>query len=267
MQHIIWRVLKDKKTMMLAYCLIGIGFIVMYTAMFPSIKAQTDTLKEVMKAYPESVMKAMGIKSIDFSVLASFISMEYFSILWPLLAIMVAISLGGFSIAGEIESGTAPLLLSLPLSRGMIYISKVISSALGLAIFSLCTIPTIWPIAKIFNSDISLPNLLLVTLSGYLFGLTVLALATFLSTIFSEKGKAYFISGGLLIIMYALNVVSALKDSYSDLKYSSLFHYFDPTSAILDGKIENLTFTVTIGTSLVLLTAGYLWFSRRDISV
>ncbi|HUD20813.1 MAG TPA: ABC transporter permease subunit [Candidatus Saccharimonadales bacterium] len=267
MKHLIWRVLKDKKTMLIVYCLVCIGFVFMYTAMFPSIKAQQATFNEVLKAYPQTVLKAMGIKNLDMSTISKFLTMEYFTFLWPLFAIMVAVTMGGFSIAGEIEAGTAPLLLSLPLSRMKIYMGKFLSSFIGLAGFTIVTLFIIWPIAKMFNNDVVFSYLSLTALSGFIFGLAVLGIASFFSAIFSEKGKAYFITGGILIVMYVLNVVSQLKDNFVKLEYFSLFHYFDPSSTLVEGQVDRLTYIVPTLLAVVLVLAGYLWFSRRNISI
>ena len=267
MWHVAWRSLKDKKITLLVLCLVGIGFVFMYSAIFPSIKSQSDTFNELLKAYPMDVMKAMGIDSLDMSTLQSFLCMEYFSLLWPILAIMVGVTFAGYSLAGEIEAGTMPLLLSLPLSRQKIFWGKFLATVMAIAIFTVATTWVVWPIGAIFGAKIPLGNLAWLSLFAFLFCLTVAGVATFFSAIFNEKGRAYFISTGIFLLMYVASAVAALKEQFSDLRFVSLFSYFKATSILVYGQINTQIYWFTLIVTFVLVMAACAWFTRKNISV
>lgn len=267
MLSLLWRSQKDKRLFLIVIEAVGIGFVFMYSALFPSMKAQGAMFDELLKNYPQGVFKAMGIESFDISHLAPFLCMEYFSILWPILAIMVAITFGGYSIAGEIEAGTLPMLLSLPMSRAKVFWGKFLTSVTAMIGFALVTTWIIWPMSHMFGDGIAVANIFKVSLASILFGVVVVSIASLFSVFFSEKGKAYFLTGGIVIIMYVINAVSQLKERFDHLKYASLFHYYNPTQALVHNNIDTLFYWVALGTVAICSVAGYIWFSRRNISV
>lgn len=57
---------------------------------------------------------------------------------------------------------------------------------------------------------------------------------------FSDKGKATMASGGVLIVMYFLNIISSLKDSLVNLKYASFFNYFNASSLMAKNTLSRI---------------------------
>jgi hypothetical protein len=105
----------------------------------------------------------------------------------------------------------------------------------------------------------------MVAIVGLLFGLAVFSLAMLVSALFSEKGHVSMVMGGLLVLMYVLNLVAALKDSLADLKYLSFFHYFDAQSALTNGEL-NLASVWVFGAVIVISTVmGAVVWKRRDV--
>jgi len=262
---IIKRALKDRRFIILVYGLGAMVFLWIYIVTYISF-SKSMNFAELTKVMPEAMMKAFNIDLNTFNTLDGFLSTDPFAFLWPILMLFMVISSAGGSIAGEIEKGTMELLLSLPVSRLKIYFAKYFSNLIGLVVFIILSVLTAIPIAKLHGQSVSSPHILLMALLGLIFGLAILGLGMFFSSLFNEKGKVYFATSGILIVMYVLNILASLKDSINDLKYASFFYYYNPAKALQYGEIDKYAFLVFIGVAVVFTVAGAIIFNKKDIS-
>lgn len=269
MWPVFWRVLKDRKISLLIYCLAAIGFLWMYIALFPAIQSQAEQLQKLIETYPKSFLDAFGFESAElaFGHLENYLATEMFSMIWPIMLMALLIAQGGSAIAGEIEKGTIEIVLSQPASRLKIFLGKYLSGVAALFIFTTVTVAAVFPLAAAYNVDYKLANFVTMGALGFLFGLTILSMTMMFSAIFSEKGRVYFLSAGILVVMYVVNIISALKDNLENLKYFSFFHYYDTAEALTKNHIDNLTILVFLGVAIVCTALAALWFKNRDIAV
>ncbi|MFA5107010.1 MAG: ABC transporter permease subunit [Patescibacteria group bacterium] len=265
MWSIIVRFLKDRRISLLVYCLSGVAFLEMYVAIYPSIFSQAARFNELFQSYPKEFLKAFGVDRLDMSTLENYIAMEHFSMIWPLMMIILMISIAGGALAGEIERGTIELVLSRPISRLKLFIGRYTYGFIALAIFILTTVFMIIPLAELHNVTYDAGRYYLIAILGLLFGLAVFSLAMLASALFSEKGRVSMIMGGLLVLMYVLNLVAALKENLSDLKYLSFFHYFDAQSALTKGELNLTSVWVFAGIIVVSTIVGAVVWKRRDV--
>ncbi len=269
MWAIIFRTIKDYIMSLVIYIVAAIGFIWMYIALFPSMSQQSAQLEAAFQNYPKDMFKAMNIEMSDltFDNIQSFLSMENFSIMWPIMVIAMTISLASNAIAGEIEKGTIGIYLAQPISRIKLYLSKYAAGMINIIIFTLISSFIAIPLAEIHNVDYEASHYFIFLILGLLFGWAIYSLAMMLSAILSEKGRVIFITLGILLVMYAINVVAALKDNLQNLKYVTFFHYYDQKNALVNGKLDDLSILVFLGVIIVCSILGAWIFSKRDISI
>ncbi|MBU1167302.1 ABC transporter permease [Patescibacteria group bacterium] len=261
------RTIKDRKTSIIAYCVATFLFMTMFIAMYPSIHEQTAEFDELLKAYPEGFMKAFGIEQLSFDTVEKFLSIEQYSITWPLMVCFLMISFAGMALSREIEKGTIEIMLSRPVSRLSLFFSRYLAGVAVLALFTIVSVFSLIPLANIFGVDYQLePNSKMALLS-FLFGLAVFSLGYMFSAIFSEKSKAYMLSGGILILMYVLRIISNFEEKYEDVKYASFFHYLDPDKALIDNELSLVSVLVFLSVAVICTVVGAIWFKKRDIAV
>jgi ABC-type transport system involved in multi-copper enzyme maturation permease subunit len=123
------------------------------------------------------------------------------------------------------------------------------------------------PLAEIYNVDYVIDNHLKIFILSFLFGWAIFSVSLMFSAMFSEKGRTYAASGGLLLLMYVLNLMASLKDNLENLKYGSFFYYYDFNKALIENNIEMLSILVFVGVTVVCTVVGAIWFNKRDIAV
>lgn len=263
---IIFRTLKDRRISLLIYFIAAIGLLWMYIGIFPSFQNQSVDLENLLKAYPEGLKKAFNFDINTMTTIEGFLSLEQFSIVWPVMLIFLLVSFAGGSIANEIEKGTIEMLLSQPISRTKLFFSKYLTGIIILILFTLVSVLAAIPLIEAYSISYNINNFYKMLVLGLMFGWAVYSISMFFSSIFSDKGKVYGLAGGLLVLMYVLNIVASLKENLADLKYASFFYYFNPTQAMVYNKIDNYAYLVFIVTGFVFTLLALIFFTERDIT-
>ena len=210
MLRMIWRTIKNRKISLLVYSISSIVLMEMFVAIFPMFAGKQEEWEPLLELYPEEMFQMMGLELSDFSIsdFGSFLAMEHFSIMWPILIIVLAISFGSAQIAGEIEKGTIEMLISQPISRIKLFFSKYIAGAFNVFVFTVVSILSVVPLAAMHGIEYNPDIFIIMTVLGLLFGLAVFSVSMLASSIFSEKSKANFTVGGLLMASYVINILS-----------------------------------------------------------
>lgn len=252
---------------LIIYTAISATFVWMYVAFYPSIAKESETLKEAFKAYPPEIFQAFDIEIETFiSTFEGFIAAEHFSIVWPIVLAILIISYASASIAGEIDKGTIDLLLAQPISRLKIFLAKYFSGLFLITTFIFLSNFSVVPFALLHNVDLQIQNYLTISVLGFFLALAIFGICILVSTFSSSRGRPAAITGGILIIMYGLNIFSSFQESVAFLKYASFFHYFDYKTALINNHIDLLNLLVLSTVGIVSAVVAAIIFIRRDIS-
>ncbi|USN53367.1 MAG: ABC transporter permease [Candidatus Nomurabacteria bacterium] len=259
--------LKDRRRTIFWFSVSAALLVWMFVALYPSIEAQADQLNEAFSSYPKEFLQAFGIDELNLSKLENYLAAEQYSFTWPMLVLFLMATMAGPALAGEIERGTADILLARRLSRIKIYWSRYLTAVSTLFLFVIFSNFTVIPFALLHGVAYQLDKLILISVLGFLFGLATLGVGFALSAWFSERSRVYMLLGVSLVGMYVLNIVAQINpDTFDWVKYFSFFYYFDANLALVKGQIlaEAYWFFGAISISSALL--GVWRFRRRDIS-
>ena len=268
MINLIWETIKERKWPVLIYSIASILLLLLYVALFPSLQSQTQQLTEVLKSMPENLLKALGSSPAQLSnfTLEALLASKQFSMVFQFLAAILAISIAGNDISGEIERGTIEFLLSQPVSRLKFYFARFFSGVILLTIFVACSTLAVIPLAAGFHVTYVVDIYYKLFWMALLYSVAIYAFSYFLSAIFSSKGRVYGISAGIVTFMYIAFLISALKDNLDKLKYLSFFHYFSP-DILFSGTVDKLGVLVFVLVIIIFTTIGAILFNRRDIAI
>ncbi len=191
MLSLIWRTIKNRKISLVAYALGAVVFLELYVAMFPLFADRFDQaeIDKLLQAYPEQIFQAIGMDPAEFTLakFESFLATEYFSLVWPIMAIIFVIAFGGAQIAGEIEKGTIETVLAQPISRLKIFFGKYLSGVAALVAFTTVSIFAVVPLAALHGVEYELENFVTTAFLAFLFALATFSLSMLSSIIFSVK--------------------------------------------------------------------------------
>ncbi|HEU5430615.1 MAG TPA: ABC transporter permease subunit [Thermomicrobiales bacterium] len=188
----------------------------------------------------------------------------------PLYIVLTAAAVVGFaarSLAGEIERGTMQIALARPVSRPAVYASRVAGMAavcLALAI--------VGPLGMVGGLLIVQPDGTLH--SSHLWPLAVGSMALFWAigglTLFgsaaaSTSGRVVGWAIGALLLSYFIDYFSGVWRVVRPLDIVSIFHYYDPSGALVHGSLAPRDPFVLFAAGLAGVLAGLAVFTRRDL--
>lgn len=266
MIELIKKELLDRRKSLIAYSLGGFLLLWLYILIFPSIQNSSAELKQALDSYPKEILQAFGIQDLNFNTLEKYLGAENFSLLWPILVIILALSRAGNFFAGEVEKGTMGLLLSLPITRTKLFFAKYFSGLISVLIFCIFSILGVIPLAILHGVEFNTPILFRIFFLGLVFGITIFSMSCALSTLFKEKGKVYFALSATLLIMYVLDIISKIKPDFDWLQYASVFHYFNAQDVLAFNSSSYVSYLVFFVLIILGTTVGLKAFIRSDIN-
>ena len=241
------------------------AFIIFYMAFFPSMAEDSQMFDSIMNSFPEEMMQALGIR--EGLSLASLIG--FFTLTFTMIQLAMAIQSAnyGFSILSEEERElTADFLLSKPVSRSKIYLSKFFAAFTGLLITSLAVGIGSFISLELFNGGESyeVSKLVKLIVAMPVFQTVFLSLGMFISLLFKKVRSVLSLSMALAIGLYVISSVGEIVDS-DILRYMTPFYYFEAGAILRSGKYNIQLLLLAIAIIIVSLTSSYILYKRRDI--
>ncbi len=170
-------------------------------------------------------------------------------------------------IAAEIDTGTADLLLAMPVTRLDAYASVtawVLLCALMLA-------AAIWLGVWIGSYTVDLPEkinvwlLRRVAVNSAAMLLAVGGLAVLISSLSSRRGRAMGVSFGILLASFFLNWLAAFWTPAQKLAFIGILQYFRPFIIIRENRMQIGDIATLLIVAALTWTLGAWIFARRDI--
>lgn len=244
---------------------IGItAFIAVNLAFYPSFKDQSEQLAEAMSQIPESAVSLFSDTGEFFSPVG-YLSSQVFYLMLPMLLGILAISLGSSLIGREEKENTIELLLSRPISRTKLLLSK---AAAGLIIITgvglIATIVTVG-LAKVVKLEVASSAVFLASLACIVLALSFGAVAFLVSSF----GRARIASVGIATL-YALGgyIIASLIGAAEWLKWPAKlfpFDYYQP-AAIMNNTYNWWNLVIIAGVSIIAIVLSWIVFNKRDIT-
>jgi ABC-2 type transport system permease protein len=169
--------------------------------------------------------------------------------------------------AGEVDRGTADILLGLPVSRWEVFFSETtIWLASGVLILSAALAGNLLGgLALPPDQRPQLPRLLIVLINLYCLYIVVGGLAWLISSLSDRRGKAITILFVILLALFLLNYLAQFWQPLSKLVFLSPLHFHRPTSILATGVWPLRDMGVLLAIACVLWIAGGFVFARRDL--
>jgi ABC-2 type transport system permease protein len=240
------------------------GYVLMLAAVFPSIEGSPE-FDELVENYPEVLKELFGIgDGGGITTGAGYMDVELFSLMLPLLVLVLAIGSGARALAGEEDAGRLELVFSYPIRRSRTVLAKggavavqvvVVSGAAGLAMAL---------VDPVVGLDLSAGNLaqaeLAVAALGILFGWLALTVGAAVPS----RALAIGIPAAVAAAAYLVNGLHSLAGWLDPLRFASPFWLVG--SSPLRGGADLPGVLVVLAAAAIVLVAGARAIERRDLA-
>ncbi|MBI4733156.1 MAG: ABC transporter permease subunit [Chloroflexi bacterium] len=235
-----------------------------FFSLFPSFAEQAALMQQMMANFPPALLEAFGMTKVDLSSL-----MGFYGFLFAFVQLCLAIQAGnyGFGLVSIEESElTADFLLSKPVSRLQVLISKLLAAVSNLLLTMLIvTVVSLVAIA-LFNDghEYAASTLILVLVSGILLQLFFLGVGLVISLLVKRIRSVTPWSLGLAFGAYVLSAFSGILGEIK-LEYITPFKHLDPAYIVLNAGFNTPLVLLNVAVTLVSLAASTWLYLRRDI--
>jgi ABC-type transport system involved in multi-copper enzyme maturation permease subunit len=170
--------------------------------------------------------------------------------------------------AGEIDRGTADVILGLPVSRWEIFFSETaVWLALGAALFAaaLCG-NLLGSLGLPAHERPPLGRVLLILLNLFCLYAAVGGLTWLVSSLSERRGRALTIVFLILLALFLLNYLAEFWQPLERIVFLSPLHYHRPVEILVAGTWPWRDLLVLLGAGVVMWLAASVIFSRRDLA-
>jgi ABC-2 type transport system permease protein len=234
--------------------------VTLYTAlMVLSFPAFEETGALDVSQYPESMREAFNLESM--STIQPYLSSQVYNFL-PLVLMFVPITIFAGAIAGSEERGALDLLFGNPLPRQ----TYVVAYWLAVAVMMLAMLVVLgagsWLAAVLVDVPLSFEESMKVALNVFPITMAAGGLALLLSAVVRQKAVAVGVPAALLFLMYLVDIIGKISDTYAPLRDISFFKaYGDPLQEGMPWAGLTILLVIAVGLAALAIPA----FQRRDI--
>jgi ABC-2 type transport system permease protein len=256
------RGLLDHRRALAGWCIGVIGYAALLASIFPSFKGSGD-LQKIVQRYPEALKQLFGIGSGSIGTGAGFLDAELFSLMLPLLLLVLAIGSGARAFAGEEEAGRLELVISYPLRRRDAVLAKGAALAAEVAIFCVVAFGSLAVLSPIAGLDLDIGRLAAAIFSLAVLGLFYGWLALGVGAAYPSKVLALGVAAGTAAVDYLVGGLHALAAWLNPFRVVSPFWLVGESP--LQNGVDWWGILVVLGAAAAALVAGALLVERRDL--
>ncbi len=233
--------------------------IVMELALFPTVR--NDDLSKVFDSYPEAIKQLFDFS--DFSTGAGFVRAELFSLVVPMLFVVLGILWGSDAVAGEQERKTLDLVLANPISRRRFMLEKAAGLCTGLLAVGVAALVALVVGGAIFDVGIAIDRLVAVTLATVVDAALFGAVALSIGAATGHRGFARGTTAAAAVLAYLLSSLAPLVPWLEPWRVTSPWYQTLGVDPIGIGTSWHLA--VPVALAAVALAVGVALFNRRDL--
>ncbi len=244
-----------------------VGFVILFV--YAMVNMGTELLKFVSQfPFLKNIFElSLGIRvegdvSINILLAVSFTHLVVVVLAWgTIIAIVTRVSVG------EVEQGTADLLLSMPVSRFTVSVSTTLVWIFAAAQLAMCPLVGIWIGGRVFAADDPIHFLSFVPVAINLFALhlAIGGLSQLVSGIANRRGIAIGVVVGIALVSVTLNFIGPFIQPIQRLRFMGLLHYFRPVDIVQTARWPIQSCLVLLGIAIICWTIGTISFCRKDI--
>lgn len=261
--------LKEMKRNALALILwmVVISILVSFAmSLYPSVIENQSKVFEMMKLVPEEALKFIGIqdfrdklKPLEFYAVNNVI---YMMVLGSIYAIVTSSNI----FLGEEYNKTAEYLLSRPLTRNDIFISKMLVLILFVFILNMTVAFSGLTTMKLVHDEpVNIRAFLILSVYTLLLNTLFTAIGLMMSILVKRPKPITTFCVGLVLVLYFIHTISKITEGVAKIGYLSPFSYVDLDTNDTAYRLEFWHLLYFLGITLLLTSISFKLYQRKDI--
>lgn len=251
--------LRRNKTLLIVVCLVMAAFIALVGLIWNSFSAK---VMQMMASFPPAMLVWFGAG--DMTTPTGFMWGKIFGLMAPAAVIMIGAAVAaGLSVAEK--SGWLGMILAHPVRRSRIVANSIYVLVSYLAIFVVVTAAALWLVTEFSTLEISVAQILGVSLHLFAFGLCLGAIDLLVAAATGSRYATILTAVGLGLVSYLLYSAAASQDPVAGWgRISPLYWYanYQP----LDNGINWVHVVLLLVVGVAALVAAFPLFNRRNIN-
>ncbi len=230
---------------------------------YPTVKKSAAGTAQLIESMPEAFKTIF--RMTDYTTGPGFLGAELFSFMIPLIFIAIGANAGARATAEEESTGTADLLLALPVSRTKIILTKTLASLSVVVALAVLLAITLIIGADLVGLVTPTSGLVAASVEVALIGALFTSVGLLVGALTGRKGIALGVSIALALAAFLLYSLAPMVSWLERWLWINPFQWAlgnDPLRNGIDGGYAIAHLLVTTG----LILAAVIAFNRRDIS-
>src|SRR5262245_2348648 len=255
----------DHHRALAGWCVGIVGYVALIASIFPSIE-HSPQLNDLIESYPDVLKSLFGITGTgNIASGAGFLDAELFSFMLPLLILVLAISSGARTLAGEEDAGRLELVLAYPVRRRSAVVAKGLAVALEVLLACVTATAAILVFDVVVGLDLSLGHVGGAFASLVALGLFYGWLSLAVGAAYPSRALALGIAAGAAAASYLVGGLHDLAGWLDPFRFLSPFWLVGQSP--LQGGTDAVGVLVVLVASVVALALGAVLVERRDLEV
>lgn len=244
-----------------------LAYVLMLTALFPSVQKVGAFKKAYMKDLPEGLIKFFNLQKFDVTSFDSYMTIQFLGLLWVIVLAAFAISFARNMVAGEIQDGTLELLLAQPIARWKVMTSEGAVLLGGIIGLVATTVVSTFAFGAAFGVKLSYAGYLAFLPLGIALAAAIAGYSVLLSAVMKEPRRVAMAAAGLTLFFYLIHFGGMYSRVLEKFDWFGIFHYYNPQKVLSSGGVPARDVLVLLAFAAVFFAAALLSFQRRDIAV
>ena len=259
--------LKRNRRNLVIWSAIVIVVTIVVMSVFPYMKNMGEEMVKMMSKLPEGMVKAMGIDERTFHTILGMYNSYYGVYIIVLLSIYTS-STGATIISMEEKNKTAEFLLTKPISRKNIFVTKLlVLFTLTFTAFFVQTITALIFVIAIGEEHVKWSVFTTMHTHGLILILLFTCVGLVLSMLIKPKKNFMGMTVGIVFGSYFLYTIAKVADTASWIGYISPFHYLDFSVTDPNYSINFSQVGIMLFVSILLMIVSYKIYEKKDISL
>ncbi|MBE5963171.1 MAG: ABC transporter permease [Lachnospiraceae bacterium] len=241
-------------------CVAGIGFscILLFTSLEDSMKGMEEAYSS-MGAFSQ----AFGLDRLSIATLEGYYATEI-GVIHGLGSAMFAAIIGTVLLSKEEDGHTSEFLYTLPISRRKAVFAKWTALMTNILIFNVICALSYLIGFLIMGESMDIKCFVLFHLAQTIMNLEIGSIC-FLISACTKKNK---IGAGLgiVILLYAVDMMARIVPAIKDLKYITPFYYANAADIFCNGKINSTNLIIGIVIFAFTTIAAFLVYEKKDLA-